>query len=177
MNAKFKLAVTTSAALLFALCALPAAEAPKTGDSAPAFQGKDQDGKVWKLSDFAGKKNLLLYFYPKDNTPGCTKEACGLRDRMGDLGKQDVVVLGVSYDSAESHLKFIADQNLNFPLLADTDGKITEAYAAQMKGRKMSRRVSFLIDKKGKIVQVIDNMDATVQLAQMKESVDKLTAK
>jgi peroxiredoxin Q/BCP len=166
-----------SAILLMSALALPAAETPKVGDKAPAFAGMDQDGKSVKLADFAGQKNVLLYFYPKDNTPGCTKEACGLRDRMGTLKSADVVVLGVSLDSAESHKKFIADQSLNFPLLADTDGKITDLYGAKMKDRPMSRRVSFLIAKDGKIVQVIDNMDAKVQLAQMKEAVDKLSSK
>ena len=177
MKNMLKLPLAVCAALFLATLALSAADTPKVGDPAPAFEGKDEAGKTWKLSDFNGKKNLLLYFYPKDNTPGCTKEACGLRDRMGDLTKQDVAVLGVSYDSAESHQGFIAKQNLNFPLLADIDGKITELYGAQMKGMKMSRRVSFLIDKMGKIVQVIDNMNAGIQLDQMKASVDKLVSK
>jgi peroxiredoxin Q/BCP len=83
------------------------AEMPKVGDTAPLVEGKDQDGKEWKLADQLGKKVVLLYFYPKDDTPGCTKEACGLKDRMGDLQKSDVEVVGVSFDSAESHVKFI----------------------------------------------------------------------
>src|SRR6187549_820911 len=103
-----------------------AAEAPKVGDKAPVVSGKDQDGKNWNLADEVGKKVVLLYFYPKDDTPGCTKEACGLRDRMGDLKKDKVEVVGVSFDSSESHQKFIAKHNLNFPLLADTDGKIAD---------------------------------------------------
>src|SRR3989442_7782833 len=110
----------------FALC-LNAAEAPKVGDKAPLIEGKDQDGKTWKLADVIGKKAVLLYFYPKDNTPGCTKEACGFRDQMADLKKDNVEVVGVSFDSAESHQKFIGDQHLNFTLLADTDGKIAQA--------------------------------------------------
>src|SRR5262245_52583896 len=96
---------------------------PKAGDKAPQIQGKDQDGKTWKLSDHVGKEVVLLYFYPKDDTPGCTKQACGLRDRMGDLQKEKVAVVGVSFDSAESHQKFREKHHLNFPLLADTDGK------------------------------------------------------
>src|SRR5438445_1363761 len=80
---------------------------PAVGDKAPLVEGKDQDGKAWKLSDEIGKKVVLLYFYPKDNTPGCTKEACGLRDRMSDLKKENVEVIGVSFDSLDSHQKFI----------------------------------------------------------------------
>ena len=151
-----------------------AAETPKAGDKAPSFEAKDQDDKTVKLADYAGKQAVLLYFYPKDNTPGCTKEACGFRDRIDDLKKQGVAVLGVSRDDAASHKKFIADHSLTFPLLADTDGKVTEAYGAGMAGRKMSRRVSFLIDKNGKIVHVTDTPSADKHLSEMKEAVDKV---
>jgi thioredoxin-dependent peroxiredoxin len=151
-----------------------AADTPKVGDKAPAFEAKDQDGKTVKLADFAGKQAVLLYFYPKDDTPGCTKEACGFRDRLDDLKKQGVAVLGVSRDDAESHKKFIAKHSLNFPLLVDTDGRITEAYSASMAGRNISRRVSFLIDKSGKIVHVTDAPSADKHLAEMKEAIDKL---
>src|ERR1041385_637962 len=145
MKTKLLSALTVIAAAVLAV----AAETPKVGDKAPNFEAKDQDGKTVKLSDFAGKQTVLLYFYPKDDTPGCTKEACGFRDRLDDLKKQGVAVLGVSRDDAESHKKFIAKESINFPLLVDTDGKITEAYGAGMEGKKMSRRVSFLIDKDG----------------------------
>src|SRR5580698_3027272 len=93
---------------------------PAVGDTAPLVSGKDQDGKTWNLADDIGKKVVLLYFYPKDNTPGCTKEACALRDRMGDLKKDNVEVIGVSFDSLTSHQAFISKFTLNFPLLADT---------------------------------------------------------
>ena len=82
------------------LFAASAAQTPKAGDAAPLIQGTDQDGKTWKLADVVGKKVVLLYFYPKDDTPGCTKEACGFRDRMADLKKDKVEVIGVSFDSA-----------------------------------------------------------------------------
>ena len=154
-----------------------AAKLPAAGDKAPLVEGKDQDGKDWKLSDSIGKKVVLLYFYPKDNTPGCTREACGLRDRMGDLKKDNVQVIGVSFDSAVSHQKFIADQSLNFPLLADTDGKIADAYGVRMTGKNMARRVSFLIGKDGKIIHVTDNQKAEVHLAEMKEAVENLPKK
>src|SRR5437879_4256686 len=151
-----------------------AAEAPKAGDKAPLIEGKDQDGKTWKLEDAVGKKVVLLYFYPKDDTPGCTKEACGFRDRMEDLKKDKVEVIGVSFDSAESHQKFITKYNLNFPLLADTDGKIADAYGVKMPEKNMARRVSFLIGLDGKIAHVTDNRDADTHLSEMKEAVEKL---
>src|SRR2546423_5899975 len=123
------------------LCALGAAQTPKVGAKAPLFEGKDKDGKTWKLADELGKKVVLLYFYPKDDTPGCTKEACGFRDKISDLKKQNVEVVGVSFDSTDSHQKFISKYNLNFPLLADTDGKIADAYSVKIAGRNMARRV------------------------------------
>src|SRR5271154_6859758 len=118
MKASFlpALAVTALAFLASMTVVLAdAAKMPAVGDKAPLVQGVDQDGKEWKLSHLIGKKVVLLYFYPKDNTPGCTKEACGLRDRMSDLKKDGVEVIGVSFDSSTSHQKFIADQSLNFP--------------------------------------------------------------
>ena len=151
-----------------------AAQTPKVGDSAPLVEGTDQDGKPWKLADTVGKKIVLLYFYPKDDTPGCTKEACGLRDRMGDLKKDQVEVVGVSFDSTASHQQFIAKYKLNFPLLADTDGKIAEAYGAKMGGKSMARRVSFLIGLDGKIAHVTDTPSADTHLNEMKEAVAKL---
>ena len=148
---------------------------PKMGDKAPLVEGKDQDGKTWKLADHVGKQVVLLYFYPKDDTPGCTKQACGLRDRMGDLKKEKVEVVGVSFDSSESHQKFIAKHNLNFPLLADTDGKIADAYGVRREpGKDIARRASFLIGLNGKIIHVTDVPSADVHLAEMKDAVAKL---
>ena len=166
--------ILTSVVLAAAVLTARAVDTPKVGDPAPAFEARDQDGKTVKLSDFAGKQAVLLYFYPKDDTPGCTKEACGFRDRMDDLKKQGVAVLGVSMDDAESHKKFIAKHNLNFTLLADTDGKVTEAYGARMTGRNLARRVSFLIGKDGKIAHVTDAPSADKHLAEMNEAVEKL---
>jgi thioredoxin-dependent peroxiredoxin len=153
-----------------------AAESPKVGDAAPPISGQDQDGKEWKLADAAGKSIVLLYFYPKDDTPGCTKQACGLRDRMADLKKDGVEVVGVSFDSSESHQKFIAKHSLNFRLLADPEGKIVDAYGVRRAaGLKFAKRVSFLISKDGKIVHITDNGSADVHLAEMKDAVAKLT--
>src|SRR5437870_9874820 len=162
--------------LLFGASPCLAAEGgtPKVGDKAPLVEGKDQDGKTWKLADVVGKKIVLLYFYPKDDTPGCTKEACGFRDRIADLKKDNVEVIGVSFDSPESHQKFISKYNLNFPLLADTDGKIADAYGAKMPTRPMAKRVSFLIGLDGKIAHVTDTMNADTHLTEMKSAVEKL---
>ena len=170
MKAKFIASLLMAATLVTVL----AAEPPKVGDKAPDFTAQDQDGNTVKLSEFTGKQAVLLYFYPKDNTPGCTKQACGLRDSLNDLKKQGVAVLGVSMDDAASHKKFIADHNLNFPLLVDTSGKVTDAYGAKHQNGKMSRRVSFMIDKNGKITHVTDAPQADKHLSEMKAAAEKL---
>jgi thioredoxin-dependent peroxiredoxin len=151
-----------------------AAETPKVGDKAPLVTGKDQDGKTWELGKLIGKKNVLLYFYPKDNTTGCTREACAYRDQIEDLKKDNVEVVGVSFDSGESHLEFISKHKLNFPLLADTDGKIADAYAARNASGKAARRVSFLIGLDGTIAHVTDNPSADVHISETKEAIGKL---
>ena len=122
----------------------------------------------------AGKKVVLLYFYPKDDTPGCTKEACGFRDRMEDLKNDKVQVIGVSFDSGASHQKFITKYNLNFPLLADTEGKIAAAYGVKMADKNMARRVSFLIGTDGTIKHVTDSPNADVHLNETKDAVEKI---
>ena len=150
------------------------ADMPKVGDVAPAFQGTDQDGNLVKSSDVIGKNIVLLYFYPKDFTGGCTKEACGFRDRMGDLQKDNVKVIGVSFDSADKHKSFIAKYNLNFTLLADPDGKITDAYGTRMMGMKMANRVSFLIGLDGKIVHVTKSGNPQVHFTEMQAAIDQI---
>jgi peroxiredoxin Q/BCP len=162
--------------ILFSTAATFAA-VPKAGDTAPLFTGQDQDGKTFKLKSLIGKKIVLLYFYPKDNTPGCTKEACGFRDRLGELQTNNVEVIGVSFDSAENHKKFIADYNLNFRLLADPDGKIVDAYGVQVVGRKMARRVSFLIGLDGKIVHVTDSGNPDLHFNEMNAAIAGLKKK
>lgn len=150
------------------------AATPKAGDPAPKFEGRSTDGKTLKLDDFIGKQAVLLYFYPKDNTPGCTKQACTLRDRIGDLSKQGVQVIGVSMDTEESHQKFIAEHKLNFPLIADPEGKLVAQFDVAMKDRNLARRASFLIGKDGKIVHVTDTPSADVHLTEMQEAVASL---
>lgn len=135
----------------------------KEGDKAPNFKGRNQDGKSIKLGDFKGKK-LALYFYPKDDTPGCTKQACSLRDGFADLKKVGIAVVGVSIDDERSHRKFIDKYELPFELIADTDKKIVEDYGVwgekSMYGKKYmgTHRKTFLIDEKGKIVKVFDKV-------------------
>jgi thioredoxin-dependent peroxiredoxin len=144
---------------------------PKAGDPAPLFTGRDQDGREFKLANLIGKKIVLLYFYPKDFTGGCTKEACGLRDRMGELQTNNVEVIGVSHDSVDSHKKFADEYKLNFTLVADPDGKIIEAYDVKIPIMSMSKRVSFLIGLDGKIVHVTDAMNPQTHFDEMKEAI------
>lgn len=133
------------------------------GDKAPAFSGIDQDGNSIKLSDFAGKK-LVLYFYPKDNTPGCTVQACNLRDNYKALLDAGYAVVGISSDSAKKHTNFIKKFELPFPLIADEDKSIHEQFGTwvekQMYGRKYmgTARTTFVIDENGVIVEIIDKV-------------------
>lgn len=130
------------------------------GDKAPEILGINQDGIELKLSDFAGKK-LVLYFYPKDQTPGCTAQACSLRDNYDDLQKAGYEVIGVSADSATSHQKFIGKQNLPFQLIADVDKKLSEQFGTwgekSMYGRSYMGmfRTTFIIDATGVIERII----------------------
>ena len=136
----------------------------QTGDTAPQFSSKDQDGKEVNLSDFKGKK-VILYFYPKDDTPGCTAQACNLRDNYDALLDKGYQVLGVSVDDEKSHVKFIKKFDLPFPLLADTDHSIVEAYGVwvekSMYGRTYmgTARTTFVIDENGIIEEVIEKVD------------------
>ncbi|UII25683.1 thioredoxin-dependent thiol peroxidase [Fulvivirga maritima] len=142
------------------------------GDQAPDFEVNDQNGNTVKLSDYKGKK-VVLYFYPKDSTPGCTAEACNLRDNYTALQKAGYEVLGVSTDSEKSHLKFIEKQELPFTLLADTEKQIHEKYGTwvekQMYGRKYmgTARVTFLIDEEGKIEKIIQKVKTKDHTAQI----------
>jgi peroxiredoxin Q/BCP len=134
------------------------------GDKAPDFTANDQQGNAVTLSGFKGKK-VILYFYPKDDTPGCTAEACNLRDNFNDLKKKGFVILGVSADSEKSHQKFIAKYELPFTLIADTDKKVHELYGTwqekSMYGRKYmgTARYTFIIDEKGVIENIIIKVD------------------
>ncbi len=129
------------------------------GDHAPDFELADQDGTVHKLADYAGQ-TVVLYFYPRDDTPGCTKQACSFRDDMDEISAEGAVVLGVSTDTAESHQKFITKHELNFPLLVDTDAEVATRYGAwgekTLYGRKSigMTRATFVIGPDGVLSKV-----------------------
>ena len=135
----------------------------KPGDKAPEFALPDQDGKLHSLADYKGR-SVLLYFYPKDDTPGCTTEACTIRDNIGAFEKGKIAVLGVSTDSVKSHGKFAKKYRLPFTLLADEDKKVVEAYGVWGKKKFMgreylgTRRWSFLIGPDGRIVKVYESV-------------------
>lgn len=135
----------------------------EVGQKAPDFESKDQDDKPIRLSDFKGKK-VVLYFYPKDNTPGCTTQACNLRDNYEALQNAGYVVLGISSDSGKSHKKFIEKHELPFPLIADEDKSVHEAYGTwvekNMYGRKYmgTARTTFVIDEEGIIEDIISKV-------------------
>jgi thioredoxin-dependent peroxiredoxin len=127
---------------------------PQAGTAAPNFTAQTTSNKTVHLRDFQGKK-LVLYFYPKDDTPGCTVEACGLRDEYQKIREQGAEVLGVSVDSTTSHQKFTEKFHLPFPLLADTEKTVSKAYGV-LNEKGTSRRVTFLIDEHGKILKTFD---------------------
>ena len=138
----------------------------KKGNKAPDFTVNDQDGNPVSLKDFKGKK-VVLFFYPKDNTPTCTEQACNLRDNIAKLKRKGIVVLGVSVDSEKKHKNFEMKYSLPFPLLADVDHKLVNAYGVwgekTLFGRKYMgiHRVSFLINEQGKIDHIIDKVKAS----------------
>lgn len=144
----------------------------QVGDKAPDFTVNDQDGNPVRLSDLKGKK-VVLYFYPKDMTPGCTAEACNLRDNYRLMQKQGFEVLGVSTDNEKSHKKFIEKEKLPFRLLADTNKAMHEAYGTwvekSMYGRTYmgTARVTFVIDENGKIEEIIGKVDTKNHAAQI----------
>ncbi len=132
------------------------------GDDAPSFTLNDAQGQTHYLSDYAGKY-LVLYFYPKDDTPGCTKEACQFRDDMVQLEKLEAKVVGISVDSSESHANFAKKYHLPFPLLADPKGKVAESYHALTNFYvvKIAKRYTFLINPVGKIAKIYTNVDTS----------------
>ncbi|HWW77525.1 MAG TPA: thioredoxin-dependent thiol peroxidase [Pyrinomonadaceae bacterium] len=135
----------------------------KEGDAAPDFEARDAEGNTVKLSDLRGQR-VVVYFYPKDDTPGCTKEACSFRDSFAEFGRRGIKLLGVSTDDEKSHRKFAEKYSLPFTLLADTDHSVADAFGVygekQFMGRKYMgvRRTTFLIDEQGRVRKVFDKV-------------------
>jgi peroxiredoxin Q/BCP len=144
----------------------------KIADKAPAWSGADQDG-VERSSDAYRGKWMLLYFYPKDDTPGCTTEACGLRDHFGKL-QHRIAIVGVSADSIASHEKFAKKYRLPFTLIADPSRQIIKAYGAD--GMIMSKRISFLIRPDGTIAKIYPSVDCAKHAAEISKDLDEFTA-
>lgn len=148
----------------------------KIGDKAPIFEGVDQDGKSIKLKDFKGS-NLILYFYPKDNTPGCTAESCDLRDNYDMWLGKGYKVVGVSPDSQKSHQNFIAKYKLPFPLIADTEKKIIKAFGAwgpkKLYGREYEGllRTTFIIDGEGIIINIFEKVKTKEHTTQIMNAI------
>ncbi|HEY9083284.1 MAG TPA: thioredoxin-dependent thiol peroxidase [Vicingaceae bacterium] len=144
----------------------------KVGDKAPELNVKDQDGIIHSLADYKGKK-IVLYFYPKDATPGCTAQACNLRDNHNQLKKAGYSIIGVSADNENSHIKFIEKQNLNFPLLADTDKELIKRYGVWGEKKFMGKtydgihRTTFVIDENGIIENIITKVKTKDHAAQL----------
>jgi peroxiredoxin Q/BCP len=145
-----------------------AASMPKVGDKAPDFSVAASDGKTVQLKDYVGKSHIILYFYPKDDTTGCTKEACGIRDTFDEFKGLNATVLGVSFDSVESHKAFIAKYKLPFVLLADTDKKVAKTYGVADDSSPVAHRVTFVIGKDGKIAFVDPNVNPATHAAELR---------
>lgn len=133
----------------------------KAGETAPNFEGPTADRPRLGLRDFLGKKNVVLYFYPKDDTSGCTKEACSFRDNLQEIRAMGAEIIGVSLDSTESHKRFATKYELQFPLISDKSKKIATAYGVLKDSKTSVNRVTFLIDKKGKIAKIFPKVDVT----------------
>lgn len=147
------------------------------GDKAPNFSGKDQNGKTISLADFSGKK-VALYFYPKDDTPGCTKEACNLRDNYKTLIEKGIQVIGVSADTEQKHQKFIEKYDLPFPLIADTEKEIIQSFGAWGEKKFMGKvydgihRITYLIDEEGKVIERFDKVKTKEHAEQILEALE-----
>jgi peroxiredoxin Q/BCP len=160
---------------IFAMLGLGGAEPDlKEGMPAPEFSAPDQAGRTVQLRDFRDRSAVVLYFYPKDDTPGCTKEACSLRDGSADLKAAGAVVLGVSADDVASHQAFASKFSLPFSLLADPERKIIDAYGVRMPVLGIAKRVTFLIDKKGIVRRVFTEVQTSTHDRQVLEALKGL---
>ncbi len=164
---------TIAATLLLGLsCAWAAL--PATGTPAPAFSLADQAGKTRTLAEFRGKW-VVLYFYPKDDTPGCTEEACKFRDDIYALSQMGAQVIGVSLDDSASHAQFAKKYSLPFPLLADPSGAVTASYGALPKGSRYAKRYTFLIDPAGKVAKIYTSVETSRHSLEVIEDLKRMT--
>ena len=146
---------------LFSLTGVASATPPAVGQAAPAFKLQDQDGKWHSLADYKGKW-VAIYFYPKDDTPGCTTQACSFRDNIFAFNKEGAVILGISVDDVESHKKFAEKHGLPFTLLADADKAVSKSYGVlktYMGVMEMARRDTFIVDPQGRIAKHYESVD------------------
>ena len=134
------------------------AENLSVGNPAPDFTLQDSDGNSYSLSSYKEKNPVIIYFYPKAGTPGCTKQACGIRDSFSKFKENDIVVLGISVDSKESIKEFIKDNNLNFPLLSDENKEVSKAYGV-LNNIGVDSRITFIVDKQGNIANILRDVD------------------
>lgn len=153
---------------------------PKVGNLAPTFSLNDQDGNKVSLKDFRGEKNVVVYFYPKAMTPGCTVQACGLRDSATGLKKRDTVVLGISPDASKRLAKFVERDGLNFTLLSDEDHAVADKYGAWGPKKFMGRefdgilRTTFIVGKDGRLKAVLDNFKTKTHHEDLLAALDSL---
>ena len=148
----------------------------KVGGAAPDFEGATADGTRLGLKDFIGKKNVVLYFYPKDDTPGCTKEACSFRDNLQPIRSLGAEIVGVSLENVDSHKKFAAKYSLSFPLISDKDKRIARAYGTLRDTGTSTNRMTFLIDRQGKIARIFPKVDVTKHTEEVVAALKELTA-
>jgi peroxiredoxin Q/BCP len=148
----------------------------KAGDPAPDFEGPTSDGSKLGLKDFVGKKNVVLYFYPKDDTPGCTKEACSFRDNLKPIRDMGAEIVGVSLDSIQSHSKFASKYGLSFPLISDKEKRIASAYGVLKDTGTSTNRVTFIIDKTGKVAKVFPKVDVTKHTEEVVSALKELAS-
>ncbi len=148
------------------------------GQPAPEFSLPDQHGKIHRLADYRGRW-LVLYFYPKDDTPGCTKEACSFRDNISAISEQGAAVLGVSVDNSDSHAEFAQKYHLPFPLLADRDGKVAEKYGSlrNLFVIRLAKRHSFIIDPQGRIARIWREVNPATHVAEIVRELQALQSR
>jgi thioredoxin-dependent peroxiredoxin len=156
--------VSVSTVAPFVILKMPPQNILQIGTKVPEFKLPDQSGKLFDIKDVLGRKFLVIYFYPKDDSPGCTREACTFRDQYEDFVKADAIVIGISSQSVESHVNFVEKYKLPFTLLSDTDNKVHDLFGVQSNtGGRIPGRVTFVIDKSGTIIYTFNSLTEPVK--------------